>query len=124
MLTRLTPERWRKGFALHRRRLVEDELGEQQAVYDMEHPDFTAQDGSEQAVCWQSVQSWQNSGRLTSGWRHRNQGDVPSGVLEGRLRYALEVSPFDRIVLENGVYEVRSVQLWPSHRKLLLQQIG
>ena len=115
---------WRQGFALHRRRLEQDGTGETVAVYDMEHPDFVAQSGSDTAVCWQSLQSWQSSGRITSGWRLNRQGEEPSGALEGRLTYPLQIAPFDRVVLEQGVYEVRAIQRWPGHRKVLLQQIA
>jgi hypothetical protein len=90
----------------------------------MEHPDFTAQDATAEGICWQSVQSWQTSGHTTSGWKRQQPGELPSGVLEGRIFSDLEIAPFDRIRLKEGLYEVRSVQRWPRHRKLLLQQIG
>jgi hypothetical protein len=124
MLRREPPLHWRTGFSLYRRRLVKDSSGETEAVYDMEHPDFTAQDCTQQGVCWQSVQSWQSSGRITSGWKPGRQGEAVSGVVEGRLFYPLQVRPFDRIAINGQLYEVRSVQRWPGHRKLLLQQIG
>ena len=124
MLRRQPPRAWRQGFALHRRRLVTDEAGEPMAVYDMTHPDFTAPAGSDTAVCWQSLQGWQSGGHLTGRWRQHRQGEEPSGVLEGRLTYPLMIAPFDRVVLEDGVYEVRSVQHWPGHRRVLLLQIS
>lgn len=124
MLRREPPLSWRRGFSLFRRRLEEDETGEPVACYDMEHPDFTAADGSEEGICWQSLQSWQTSGRITSGWKPLRQGEVPSCALEGRLSYPLQLAPFDRIELDNGLYEVRSIQRWPGHRKVLLQQIA
>ena len=125
MLSREPPLHWRRGFSLHRRRLSEGADGETQISYDMDHADFTAEDGTEQGICWQSVQSWQQSrGRLTASWKRGAQGELPAGVVEGRLCYALEVEPFDRVRLSDGLYEVRSVQCWPSHRRLLMQQIG
>ncbi len=122
MLTRETPLCWRRGFSLYRRRLEQDAYGEEKAVYP-ETPDVTAEDGTEEGICFQYVQAWQSSGRLTSGWKSGEQGEQPSGVLEGRLFSDLEIAPFDRLRIGEGLYEVRSVQQWPGHRKLLAQQI-
>lgn len=124
MLTRETPLDWRRGFSLYRRRLETDAWGEPKAVYDLEQPDVTVLDGTAEGICWQSVQSWQSSGRLTSGWSQGERREEVSGVLEGRLFSDLEVSPFDRLRIGTGLYEVRSIQRWPGHRKLLVQQIG
>ena len=44
-------------------------------------------------------------------------------MLEGRLFSDLEIAPFDRLEINGGLYEVRAVQQWPGHRKLLAQQI-
>lgn len=57
MLTRSAPLDWRQGFALHRRTQTTDCYGDPVDVYDMEHPDFTAQDGSPDGICWQSMGS-------------------------------------------------------------------
>lgn len=122
MLTRGTPLMWRRGFSLYRRRLEQDAYGEEKAVYP-DTPDFEAEDGTEDGICFQYVQSWQNSGRLTSGWKPGEQGEIPAGVLEGRLFSDLEITPFDRLRIGEGLYEVRSIQQWPGHRKLLAQQI-
>ena len=122
MLSRETPLAWRRGFSLYRRRLEPDAYGEEKSVYPP-IPDFTAADGTEEGICFQYVQAWQSSGRLTSGWRPGEQGETPSGVLEGRLFSDLEIAPFDRLEVNGGLYEVRAVQQWPGHRKLLAQQI-
>lgn len=122
MLRRETPLAWRRGFALYRRRLETDALGEQRAVYP-EEPDYTAEDGTAEGICFQYIQSWQNSGRLTSGWMPREQGEMPVGILEGRLFSDLAIAPFDRLRVGDALYEVRSVQRWQNHRKLLAQQI-
>lgn len=123
MLTREAPLAWRRGFSLYRRRLEADAFGEPRAVYHMEQPDATALDGTAEGICWQNVQSWQSSGRLTSGWTQGEQREEVSGVLEGRLFSDLEVSPFDRVRIGTALYEVRAIQQWPGHRKLLVQQI-
>lgn len=125
MLSRETPLGWRRGFSLYRRRLTSDSLGNPVATYDLEHPDYVAQDGTAEGISWQSLRSWQSSGRLTSGDSQGEQGEVASGVLEGCLFSALVISTFDRIRLEDGsLYEIRAIQRWPSHRKLLAQRIG
>lgn len=124
MLTRETPLAWRRGFSLYRRRLETDRLGNPVAVYDLEHPDFVAQDGTREGISWQLVRSWQSSGRLTSGYTLGEQGEQASGVLEGCLFTELAVSVFDRMELDGALYEIRAVQRWPSYRKLLAQRIG
>lgn len=124
MLTRETPLSWRRGFTLHRRRLTTDKLGNPVASYDMKHPDYTAQTGTKEGISWQSVRSWQSSGRLTSGFAPGEQGEQAAGVLEGCLFSDLEVSVFDRLVLDGAVYEIRAIQRWLSYRKLLAQRVG
>lgn len=124
MLSRETPLAWRQGFSLHRRRLERNSFGDPVAVYDMDQPDFNAQDGTAEGICWQPVRSWQTSGRLTSGVSQGEQGENRSGVLEGCLFSDLAVSAYDRIQVAEELYEVRSVQRWPGHRKLLVQRIG
>lgn len=125
MLRRKCPPDWRKGFSLYRRRIVTGAAGEPESSYDMAHPDFTAADGSDEGICWQGAQSWQQSrGQVTAGWKPTARGEMPAGVVEGRVFSALKVEPFDRLIFDGGLYEVRSVQRWPRHRKLILQQIG
>lgn len=123
MLTRQTPQGWRRGFSLCRRRLTADSLGNPVASYDLDNPDYVAEDGSEGAVSWQNLRSWQSSGRLTSGAEPGEQGETAAGVLEGCIFSDLEIAAFDRIVLDGEVYEIRSVQRWPGHRKLLAQRV-
>lgn len=124
MLTRETPLSWRRGFSLYRRRLTSDKLGNPVASYDMEHPDYSAGDGTEEGISWQSVRSWQSSGRLTSGEQPGEQGERAAGVLEGCLFSPLVLSTFDRIRLDGALYEIRAIQRWASYRKLLAQRIG
>ena len=123
MKRRETPPAWRRGFALYRRRTGRDALGNETAFYSMEAPDETvsAPDG----VDFQHAKSWNTSGRLGSaGAGVEEIGEVPGGgVLEGYLKSALAVSPFDRLEIDGALYEVRSVQRWPGHRKLLLQRV-
>ena len=123
MLTRTTPLAWRGGFTLHRRRQTADSYGDPVPVYDMEHPDFTAQDGTEAGICWQHVRTWQSSGALRSGAQVEEYGERCGGVLEGVLYGDLELDVFDRLVVDGVVYELRAVQGWPGHRKLQLQRL-
>ncbi|MBQ3090002.1 MAG: hypothetical protein IJD21_05505 [Oscillospiraceae bacterium] len=124
MLRVTAPLSWREGFALYRRRLTEDSMGEPSVHYDMERPDFVAEKGTKEGICWQSVQSWQSSGRLTSGSRLRPLGETSSGVLEGRIFSDLELAPFDRLMIRGELYEIGNIQHWPGHRKILAQRIG
>ncbi|MCD8384584.1 MAG: hypothetical protein LUC39_06455 [Clostridiales bacterium] len=124
MLSRQTPLAWRRGFSLYRRSLETDSMGDPVAVYHMDEPDFTAEDGTEDGICWQSVQSWQSGGRLTSGLSRKEPGESSTGAVEGCLFTDLELSPGDRLTIGEGLYEVRSLQQWPGHRKVLAQRIG
>lgn len=124
MLTKQTPLAWREGFSLYRRRLETDSMGDPRGVYDMETPDFVAQSGTEDGICWQNVQSWRSSGRLTTGYSQQEMGELPNGVLEGCIFSDLELAPFDRLLIREELYEIRNIQHWPGHRKLQIQQIG
>lgn len=123
MLNGVTPKAWRKGFALCRRRLEQDALGEEKAVYDLEHPDFTVEDGGEEAICWQTVRSWQSGGQMSSGLHRTERGELHVEILQGVCRTALEVNPGDRFVIGDKVYELRQVQQWTGHRLFLLEQV-
>ena len=67
MLMRGGPARWRRGYALHRRRFRTDEWGELEPVFDMEHPDVVVEQGTADAVWWQSAGESCSRGRLHSG---------------------------------------------------------
>lgn len=123
MLNGVTPKAWRKGFALCRRRLEQDALGEEKAVYDLEHPDFTVEDGQEGAICWQTVRSWQSGGQISSGLHRLEPGERDVEILQGVCRTDLEVTPGDRFVIGGRVYELRQVQKWIEHRLFLLEQV-
>lgn len=123
MQLRKAPVQWRSGFALHRKRLERDSLGESRRVYDMEHPDLLIQDGDERSISWQAVRSWQSSGRLSSGEQLREYGYQNVATLQGVCRWALETDCGDRFVLHDGVYELKQIQQWPSHRLLLLERV-
>lgn len=123
MLTRTTPLDWRRGFTLHRRRQTTDCYGDPVDAYDMEHPDFTAQDRTAEGICWQSTRTWQSSGTLSSGARLEEYGERANEVLEGVLYGDLELSVFDRLVVDGVVYELRGIQNWLGYRKLQLQRL-
>lgn len=123
MLTRTTPLAWRKGFTLHRRTQTTDCYGDPVDGYDMDHPDFTAQDGTQDGICWQRAQTWQSSGTLSSGAKVAEYGEHTNEILEGVLYGDLALAAFDRLVIDGVVYELRGVQNWPSYRKLQLQRV-
>ncbi len=39
------------------------------------------------------------------------------------LRTELELAPYDRLDIGGRLWEVRAIQRWPSHRKLMLQRV-
>lgn len=123
MLTRSTPVPWRQEYALHRRRKRLDALGEVQVWYDMEHPDAVVEAGSENGVCWQEIQSWQEDGRISSGGRLERQGERGQWAMQGALFGPLEVALFDRVVIRERIYEIRRIQQWPGHRMIQLKTL-
>lgn len=123
MQMKAAPEGWRTGFSLCRRRQEADSLGEIKNVYDLEHPDIVVRDGAEDAICWQAVRSWQSSGRLSSGQQLREYGEQEVETVQGVCRSELETEVGDRFVIHGAVYELKQVQMWPSHRLLLLERV-
>ena len=123
MLTGPTPLSWRRGYALHRRRTRTDGYGDPVTYYDMEHPDFTAEDGSPEGICWQQVRTWQSSGTLRAGAEVRPWGEGSGGVLQGVVYDGPVTAEFDRFVIDGVTYELRGVERWPGHRLLLLQRL-
>lgn len=100
-----------------------DSLGEVRCVYDMEQPDFVALDGSQEAICWQVVRSWQSAGQVSSGLQQRAYGQQMAETLQGACRYELETQCGDRFVIEGAVYELSYIQHWPEHRLFRLERV-
>jgi hypothetical protein len=123
MLMRGGPARWRRGYALHRRRFRTDAWGELEPVFDMEHPDVVVEQGSADAVCWQSTGESRGRGKLLSGAVQGEQGERSQEILQGALFSELALEPWDRLVIGGRVYEVREVQQWPSHRMVFVQRV-
>lgn len=118
----MTPPKWRRGFQLYRRRTGTDSLGNEMAFYDMEQPD--AEVSPENGVSFQRPRAWNPSGKLSSaGAQVVEYGEVMGGVMGCYLRDDLAVAEYDRIAVDGLLYEVRSIQTWPGHRKLLLQRL-
>ena len=117
------PAGWRRGFVLYRKGLERDSLGEMRRVYRMDSPDLVVKDGDEEAICWQSVRSWQSSGRLSAGERPYPQGEQSVESLQGVCRTGLMVQEGDRFAIGEALYELKQVQHWPSHRLLLLERV-
>ena len=124
MLRRAAPLSWRRGWQLHRRRQGADGYGDPTARYDMARPDFTAEDGSPEGVCWQRVRTWQSAGAVRDGGELLPGGERTGGLLQGVLFGGPEVAVFDRFVIDGAVYELRGVERWPSHRLLLLRRVN
>lgn len=125
MLTgRGTPNAWRQGFQLFRRRAGVNAYGDTVYTYDLSSPDFTAEDGSEGGLCFQSVQTWQSSGRTSGEAALLEPGEEPGGAAQAVVYGDLTVQPFDRILLKSGLFEVKGVQEWLSYRLLLLDRIA
>lgn len=125
MLTgRGTPNAWRQGFQLFRRQAGVNAYGDTVYTYDLSSPDFTAEAGGGDGLCFQSVQAWQSSGKTSGGAALLESGEEPGGAVQAVLYGDLTVQPFDRILLESGLFEVKGVQAWPSYRLLLLDRIA
>ncbi|MCC8075930.1 MAG: hypothetical protein LIO95_08345 [Clostridiales bacterium] len=123
MLTRQTPLEWRRGYALHRRHTKTDGYGETVVYYDMDTPDLEVADGTEDGICWQTTRVWQTNGQLRGGNSAEPQGEAADNVVQGVCYGALELSPFDRFVIDGQVYELRTVQQWLGYRLLQLQRL-
>lgn len=121
MTLRETPVPWRRGFKLYRRKTGQDSLGNETAFYEMDAPDLAAED--QDGLAFQSPRSWNSGGRVGAGAEVTENGEVPNGILECCLRGGLEIAPFDRLEVAGELWEVRSVQRWPSHRRLVLQRV-
>lgn len=118
MKFRETPKLWQQTALLYRRRTGRDSLGNETAVYDMEHADG-AEEGS-----FQFPRGWNPTGKVASvGYRTELSGEEGGGVLEGFVRGDAEIRPFDRLKLGDQVWEVGAVHPWPQHRRLLLKRI-
>ncbi len=125
MLTgRGTPNAWRQGYRLFHRRAGVIFYGDFVYTYDLSSPDFTAEDGSADGLCFQSVQAWQSSGRTSGGAALLEPGEEPGGAAQAVVYGDLTVQPFDRILLKSGLFEVKGVQEWLSYRLLLLDRIA
>lgn len=122
-MKKVTPVKWRQGYALHRRRARLDGLGEVQTWYDMDTPDAVVRDGEENGICWQEVGSWQEDGRIVSGGRQEKLGERMQVTVQGALFGDLQVEVFDRFVIGGEVYELRRIQRWPSYRMLQLKSL-
>ena len=51
-------------------------------------------------------------------------GEQITATATGRIYdAALEIAPFDRVRFDGAVWEVRSVEQWPSHRKATVERV-
>ena len=109
------PAPWGKAWTLHRRKTGTDSYGDTIAVYDMDTPDYTAEAGSTGAVAWQT-----GGGSATVD----QPGEQVTATATGRIYDGtLEIAPFDRVRFDGAVWEVRSVEQWPSHRKVTVERV-
>lgn len=120
MKLRDTPSSWRRGFSLYRRTAGLDGLGNETALYGQE-PDLVVE--APDGLAFQNPRSWNSGGKVGAGMKTEENGEVPNGILECCLRGDLEISAFDRLEIDGELWEVRSIQHWPSHRRLVLQRV-
>lgn len=120
MTLRDTPKGWRRGFSLYRRATGQDSLGNETALYG-ETPDLVVE--AEDGLAFQNPRSWNSGGKVGAAVEVTENGEVPSGILECCLRSDLEIAAFDRLDIGGELWEVRSIQHWPSHRRLVLQRV-
>lgn len=121
MKWRDTPLAWRRGFGLYRRTTGTDSLGNETAVYSQQGPDLVVE--AENGLAFQNPRSWNSGGRVGAAVEVAENGEVPNGILECCLRSDLEISAFDRLEIDGELWEVRSIQHWPNHRRLVLQRV-
>lgn len=104
------PDSWGKAWSLHRRQTGTDSYGDPKTYYDMDTPDYEAEAGTNGAVAWQSTEG---------GEQVQEPGEISSGSATGRIfDSTIEVSEFDRVVFDGAVWEIRSIDYWPSFRSL------
>lgn len=116
MLQYPRPESWGKAWSLHRRQAGTDSYGDPTAIYDMDTPDYSAQAGESGAVAWQTADD---------GAQLSEPGENALGSATGRLfDSSVEVDAFDRVVFDGAVWEVQSVEIWPSFRTLNVRKIA
>ena len=117
-----TPAAWRQGYALYRRRTGYDIFGSEIAVYDLSQPDAVVP--AENGISIQRPRAWNPTSGLSSAAAHITFcGEMTGGVLAAYDRSGLSIAPFDRLIANNMLYEVRAVHRWPCHQKLLLQRL-
>lgn len=107
------PAPWGKAWSLYRRRTETDSAGDPMAVYSSA-PDFQAEADSSGAVAWQ-VQSGEAS--------VDEPGERLHGTAIGRIYDAVEIAAFDRVFFDGALWEVRSVETWPGHRKVTVMRV-
>ena len=113
-MSRETPLRWRKDWALHRAIPATDSRGNPIRRYDMDTPDFVGTAGTASGVCWQ----------VKSGaWTAQELGERAQGGATFDLFSDLEIAPFDRCVFGGAVWEVRSVLPRSNHRHVVLEEV-
>lgn len=114
-MTRRTPPAWGKAWSLYRRTSGTDSAGDPVAVFDLEHPDFSASAGTSGAVAWQEK---------TGDAAVTEPGERLTATAVGCL-YGTEpeIAPFDRVRFDNALWEVRSVTHWPGHREVTVVRI-
>lgn len=123
MLRRGGVQSFRRGYQLCRRRLRRDQYGELESVFDLEHPDLVVEPGSPHAVSWQRVSQNHQRGSLHAGAVQAEQGERIREILQGALFSDLELTLWDRLVIDGRVYELRDVERWPSYRMLYVQSV-
>lgn len=110
-----TPLSWRRAWALHRAASGMDSRGDPVRTWDMETPDYTGHDGAASGVCWQIG---------SDDTAVREYGEQPVSTARFVLYDdTVEIAPFDRCVFGGGVWEVRAVTQWLSHRRVDLERV-
>lgn len=103
------PAAWGKAWQLYRRQAGQDAWGDPTAVYP-EQPDASFSAGGDGAVAWQSEPGSTETAEPGERTRQTAAGCV--------FDASLEIGPFDRVAFDGALWEVRSVQILPGHRRV------
>lgn len=114
-MKRECPLSWRGGWSLYRRQEKTDGYGDPVSYYDMDSPDYTAEDGTAGGVCWQVT---------TDDAVLQEYGEGVTAAAEGVLYTDVKLAVFDRIVFFGGVWELRAVTPCGSHRELKVVKVA
>ena len=74
-------------------------------------------------LAFQHPRSWNSGGKRGRGRRGAGLGRTARRNSGGLPAHRAGTGPYDRLDIGGRLWEVRAIQRWPSHRKLMLQRV-